>query len=333
MSTTPLKLVAAACLALFLFACGNNTGIEKGMEYVYTAPDGTDTATMNDIVRTMTARFEAYGLSADDFEIATEENKVIMRFAPGNPDFNLRQENFYGPGNVTFYEMYIYDEVIPGILSADNTYSRLTGVPYDSLNNKAGSTILNFWQGTVEQNTTQTYAVSAGETPVFGWTSIAYCRTEDTAAFMAILTHDSTRICFPRNCEFRWCPVSPAEVDQPMCALVACKTGEGSRLIGGKMTGAQWEKISGMEQEIIITLDAYETTAWSRFTKDNIGKSIAIDVDGVVYSYFSVKTQISNGSAKITGGDEGMMHALYAILKGGQLPVPLTYSSERAFGL
>lgn len=332
MNMMRLKLFVAAILTLSICACGDSSGLEKGIEYTYAAPEGTDTATMNDIAATLAARFEAYGLSAEeDFEISTKENDIMIRLKDG-ADYNLRQA-IPAMGNLTFYETYTYDEIIASVLSADSIYSRVTEIPYDSLNHRRGSAISYYWQPTAEQTSGRTYVTEVGLELLTGWTAIAYCRTDDTAAFMAILTHDSTRTCFPRNCEFRWCPVSPTEIKQPTCALIACKTGEGSRLNGGKMTDVNWKKISGMEHEITFTMGAYETASWSRYTKVNVGKAIAIDVDGVVYSYPTIKTQITTGSAQIKGGDEGMMRTLNCVLKGGPLKAPITYVGEVLFGI
>jgi SecD/SecF fusion protein len=64
---------------------------------------------------------------------------------------------------------------------------------------------------------------------------------------------------------------------------------------------------------------------WAKLTRENIGKAIAIVVDGIVYSYPIVQSEIAGGRASISGNmtlEEAKM--LAAFLKFGALENNLT---------
>ncbi|MCH5173063.1 MAG: protein translocase subunit SecD, partial [Bacteroidales bacterium] len=72
---------------------------------------------------------------------------------------------------------------------------------------------------------------------------------------------------------------------------------------------------------------------WARLTKDNIGKQIAIVLDGTVYSYPTVNGEISGGVSEISGNfDMEEATDLTNVLKSGKLPAPATIVQEQVVG-
>jgi SecD/SecF fusion protein len=68
-------------------------------------------------------------------------------------------------------------------------------------------------------------------------------------------------------------------------------------------------------------------------TKDNIGKQIAIVLDGMVYSYPNVNSEITGGSSQITGNfTPEEAEDLANVLKSGKLPAPATIVQEQVVG-
>ncbi|MBQ5639478.1 MAG: protein translocase subunit SecD, partial [Bacteroidales bacterium] len=81
------------------------------------------------------------------------------------------------------------------------------------------------------------------------------------------------------------------------------------------------------------TMNAEGANIWARLTKDNIGRQIAIVLDGTVYSYPNVQTEITGGSSSITGNfsvEEAT--DLTNVLKSGKLPAPATIIQEQVVG-
>ncbi|MCR4569554.1 MAG: protein translocase subunit SecD [Bacteroidales bacterium] len=109
-------------------------------------------------------------------------------------------------------------------------------------------------------------------------------------------------------------------------------------LDGGYVTDARVE-FQGTQNggsaapSVNMTMNAEGASIWARLTKDNIGKQVAIVLDGLVYSYPTVQTEITGGSSVITGNFE-MQEAedLANVLKSGKLPAPATIIQEQVVG-
>ena len=84
---------------------------------------------------------------------------------------------------------------------------------------------------------------------------------------------------------------------------------------------------------VSMTMNAEGASVWARLTKDNIGKQVAIVLDGLVYSYPTVNTEITGGSSEITGNfDVQEAEDLANVLKSGKLPAPATIIQEQVVG-
>ena len=84
---------------------------------------------------------------------------------------------------------------------------------------------------------------------------------------------------------------------------------------------------------VSMTMNAEGANVWARLTKENIGRQVAIVLDGTVYSYPTVQTEITGGSSSITGNftiDEAT--DLTNVLKSGKLPAPATIVQEQVVG-
>ena len=72
-----------------------------------------------------------------------------------------------------------------------------------------------------------------------------------------------------------------------------------------------------------MVMDATGADRWAKLTGDNIGKAIAIVLDGTVYSAPTVQGAIPGGRSEITGQfDVKEAQDLANILKAGRLPAP-----------
>ena len=109
-------------------------------------------------------------------------------------------------------------------------------------------------------------------------------------------------------------------------------------LDGGVVTDAR-VNFNGAQQggngapSVSMTMNAEGASVWARLTKDNIGKQVAIVLDGLVYSYPTVNTEITGGSSEITGNfDVQEAEDLANVLKSGKLPAPATIIQEQVVG-
>lgn len=85
--------------------------------------------------------------------------------------------------------------------------------------------------------------------------------------------------------------------------------------------------------EVSMTMDSEGSRRWSRITGANIGRPVAIVLDGYVYSYPTVQARITGGRSSITGlGGVKEAEDLVNILLSGALPAPLEIIEERTVG-
>jgi len=90
---------------------------------------------------------------------------------------------------------------------------------------------------------------------------------------------------------------------------------------------------NGGTPSVSMTMNADGANVWAHMTKDNIGKQIAIVLDGLVYSYPTVNTEITGGSSEITGNfDVQEAEDLANVLKSGKLPAPASIIQEQVVG-
>ncbi len=107
-----------------------------------------------------------------------------------------------------------------------------------------------------------------------------------------------------------------------------------SELTGGVITEAKATFGSqGVQPEVLMSMNSEGTSKWARITGANIGKRIAIVLDGAVYSAPVVQSKIPSGNSVING-IESLEEAkdLEIVLKAGALPAPVRIIEERSVG-
>ncbi|MEI6847787.1 MAG: protein translocase subunit SecD [Chlorobiaceae bacterium] len=105
-------------------------------------------------------------------------------------------------------------------------------------------------------------------------------------------------------------------------------------LTGGVITEAKVTFGSeGIQPEVAMSMNSEGTSKWARITGANIGKRIAIVLDGTVYSAPVVQSKIPGGNSVING-IESLEEAkdLEIVLKAGALPAPVRIIEERSVG-
>ena len=107
-----------------------------------------------------------------------------------------------------------------------------------------------------------------------------------------------------------------------------------AELTGGVITEAKASfSAEGAQPEVLMEMNSEGTAKWARITGANIGKRVAIVLDGAVYSAPVVQSKIPNGNSVING-IESVEEAkdLEIVLKAGALPAPVRIMEERTVG-
>ncbi len=185
-------------------------------------------------------------------------------------------------------------------------------------------------QGAVEQNPLMDVLNPRPRNPyVFG-----YAAGRDTARVNRLLEQPDVQKLLPRNTVLMWgaSPFQSTQNGQELFELIGVRSEV-------ELTGDVIEEAtvnfdeSTNQPRVSMNMDAEGARRWSRITGANIGKPIAIVLDGYVYSYPNVETKISNGRSSISGLDSVTeAEDLVNILLSGALPAPLEIIEERTVG-
>jgi SecD/SecF fusion protein len=169
----------------------------------------------------------------------------------------------------------------------------------------------------------------AGQTAMVGRAFI-----KDTARVNYMLR--ATKGMFPRDMKLAW-SVKPRADSKDVLELVALKvtSRDGSPALGGDViVAARQDYDQNGRVEVSMSMNSEGARIWKRLTGDNVGKQIAIVLDGYIYSYPNVNGEIPNGMSSITGGEMTVEEALDLanILKAGKLPAPARIVAEEVVG-
>ena len=157
----------------------------------------------------------------------------------------------------------------------------------------------------------------------------------DTAKVMAMLNSQVAKSILPRELNLCW-TVKAIDAAEAYYQLIALKSQTNGRpsLEGDVITDARADfGQTSAYANVSMTMNAEGARDWQRITRDNIGKSIAIVLDGYVYSFPTVQNEIAGGNSQITGNftvEEAK--DLANTLNSGKMPAPARIIQEDVVG-
>ena len=164
---------------------------------------------------------------------------------------------------------------------------------------------------------------------------LGYARLTDTAQVMAYLRMPEIRVLFPENLGFAW-TAKPESEGSDVLTLIALK------LTPNRQAPLTGEVIEDARQDfnpddgrpmVTMRMNPEGARTWKRLTTDYLGKSIAVTLDGYIYTYPTVQSVITGGNSQITGNftvDEAK--DLANVLKAGRLPATIRIEAEEIVG-
>jgi len=162
---------------------------------------------------------------------------------------------------------------------------------------------------------------------------VGYAAIKDTARVNHLLA--KVKNLFPRNLNLMWA-VKPEKEMPDVLELYALRSvnRENTASLGGDViVDARQDYDQNGRVEVAMSMNAQGAKIWRNLTADNVGKQVAIVLDGYVYSAPNVNDEIPNGRSSITGNftvEEGQ--DLANVLKAGKLPAPARIVQEEVVG-
>ena len=160
-----------------------------------------------------------------------------------------------------------------------------------------------------------------------------YAAGPDTARVNDLIGREEVQNLLPRSAELMW-GAQPFATDQGLELFELIPVRTQVEMTGDVISEASVEfDPNTNEAQVAMAMDSDGSRRWARITGANIGRPVAIVLDGYVYSYPNVITKINNGRSSITGLS-GLQEAedLVNILLSGALPAPLDIIEERTVG-
>jgi len=313
-------------------------------------------------------RIDRFGVVQPNITQLATKGRILIEL-PGQTNPKRVRELLSGTANLEFWETYDNAEIIGYLSQANellkdikaNTETNVTSTSTGAAVNNAVPDTTKKEQSLldlIEKDTTAASATAstreefALQNPLFGLLNprvneqgqplpssmVGLASSKDTAKVNAILKMNQVKALFPRALKFAWSQ-NPYKYDatKTYYELHAIKitTRDGRPpLDGDVITSARPSSgINASEISVDMSMNAEGAKTWARMTRENVGRCIAVVLDGYVRSYPNVVNEITGGNTEISG-DFTIEEAddLANILKSGKLPAPARIISDTVVG-
>ncbi|MBP8790561.1 MAG: protein translocase subunit SecDF [Breznakibacter sp.] len=332
-----------------------NSSNKEVIEVLRTESEGAISNAFN-ILRT---RIDRFGVTQPNIQRLEKAGRVLVEL-PGVTDPQRVRKLLQGTASLEFWETYNNSELIQYLMDAD-AKSRLLVSGQVEVAQTADSVVAPKTEGDLallnqisgdsiakptDAKSLFSYlmAMPGGYGPVVG-TAVA----KDTADVNAIINNESIKSVLPRDLKLMWTvkplqgkdaqgwvnrPINPKESVFQLVAIKVTSLDKRAPLEGDVITNARHNVGSrGSDYEVSMTMNSEGAKTWARLTKANLNRSIAIVLDGFVYSFPTVQSEISGGSSQITGNfTPEEAQDLANILKSGKLPAPARIVEDTVVG-
>ena len=164
---------------------------------------------------------------------------------------------------------------------------------------------------------------------------VGYAHHRDTADVNRILSLKSVKDILPRDLKLMW-GVAAMDKEGQIYELFAIKSTERNGrapLEGDVVTDARDSYDQYNRPCVSMSMNTEGARRWAVLTKQNIGKAIAIVLDGYVYSAPNVNGEITGGNSEISGSfTPEQTKDLANVLKSGKMPAPARIVQEDIVG-
>ena len=339
-----------------------NSTNEQVLKVLDSEVSGAITNAFN-ILRT---RIDRFGVVQPDITQMSTKGRILINL-PGQTNPKRVRELLSGTANLEFWECYENSEII-GYLSQANNVLKEIQANTEKANIKttepsikgAASDTTKKDQSLLDLINKDTSKVAAATTregftlqnPLFGilnprvneqgqplpTSMVGLASSKDTAKVNDYLKMNQIKSLFPRDLRLAWSQ-NPYKYDptKSLYELHAIKitTRDGRPpLDGDVITSARTSSgITGSEIKVDMSMNSEGAKIWARMTRENIGRSVIVMLDGYVRSSATVQNEITGGNTEITGNftiEEA--DDLANILKSGKLPAPAHIISDTIVG-
>ena len=290
-------------------------------------------------------RIDRFGVTQPNIQKLGNSGRILVEL-PGVKEPERVRKLLQGTASLEFWATYDNAEVEMYLAEANAALAQLLGDD-TAVETTAAEDDLLAQELQMNESDAAAYAAYKKQNPLFavlqpsgarGNACIGYAHYADTAKINKYLATPQVKSLFPVEFKPMWTvkasPYIPGGNTFELVAIKATSRDGKAPLDGGVVTDARVQYgNTGGNPEVSMSMNGEGASVWARMTGDNIGKQIAIVLDGMVYSYPMVNGKIEGGSSQITGNftlEEA--EDLANVLKSGKLPAPATIIQEQVVG-
>ena len=320
------------------------------------------------VVRT---RIDKFGVVQPNIQKLEGQQGRIMVEMPGIREPERMRKLLQGSANLEFWETFNADEIVPFLVQVDQQVAngghaekadtaaqakadeaKAEEAKADVAKNEANAKF-KIADNTKEETAadkaanTRTEEAMKKQHPLLAilqttgqgaLSTVGYANVRDTAAVNATINSAAAKRILPTNLKLLWSakPADGLTVKNvyELHAIKITSTNGRAPLEGDVITDAkdQFDHLSGAP-EVSMSMNTDGARRWAALTKANVGKAIAIVLDGSVYSAPRVNGEIAGGQSSITGNFTiEDTKDLANTLKSGRMPAPARIVQEEVVG-
>ena len=309
------------------------------------------------VVRT---RIDKFGVVQPNIQKLEGQQGRIMVEMPGIREPERMRKLLQGSANLEFWETFNSDEVMPYLAQLDQAVANGTGAKAAADTTAADTAAakaapakdakLQLVKSDAEPSAKQAASAESAarkQHPLLSVLStigrgslslVGYANVRDTAAVNKIIYSAEAKTILPSNLKLLWSAKPTDNINAKnfyeLHAIKVTTTNGRAPLEGDVVTDAkdQFNNLTG-QPEVSMSMNTDGARRWAALTKANVGRAIAIVLDGSVYSAPRVNGEISGGQSSISGNFTiEDTKDLANTLKSGRMPAPARIVQEEVVG-
>jgi len=296
------------------------------------------------------SRIDHFGVTQPNIMRLPNSHRILVEL-PGVKEPQRVRDLLQGTASLEFWTTYSVNEVWPMLVQADQYLKTVVAEEAPATEEvaeeaaEAEGLIAEIGEQQAEEaEAVETGAYSREQNPLFaildpsfaGGAAVGAAYKADMAQVDAYLAMPQVRELFPADIDFKWAVKGDDMMDgrYQLFAIRVARADGKAPLDGSVITEAR-EQYSqqGATAEVSMAMNAEGAQEWARLTGENVNKSIAIVLDGYVYSAPNVLNKIEGGTSSITGNFTIQeAQDLANVLSSGKVPAPAKIIQDTVVG-
>ena len=307
-------------------------------------------AAIDNSYNVLRTRIDRFGVAQPNIQALEGSMGRIMVELPGIKEPERVRKLLQGSANLEFWETYNGSEIAPIMQSVDSKLRDVLAVVSDE--EVAEETVAESAVSATDSLAAALKGETANNEAVLAQMKkehplqsvlqlggygavVGIANHRDTAEVNKLLAMKEAQALLPKDLSLKW-GVKAMDKAGQMFELYAIKVTERNGkapLEGDVITDARNEYDQYNNPCVSMSMNTDGSRRWAVLTKNNVGRAIAIVLDGYVYSAPNVNGEISGGNSQISGSftpEETL--DLANVLKSGKMPAPARIVQEDIVG-